>query len=289
MKIKHTHFQEELLKLIQKEIPLHSVYVIGIQSEKQTRKTYLKPKSKTKSSKASYTLLIIGYKPLKKGLGDLMDDLYGKMGQRCRVYIIYYTLSNVKRAMNIGDNFLSRTIHKTPCLYREDDTLIKVGGSAPFCHKSVYEDIQRTWESRMERAGYLLNILDGIEPNENALSRLSTMHHALEQVCMGLLYLFWEFRPQHYTLPYMLHLCGHFTDLPRIVFPTETYGLHRVHYMLCNAHHIIRFRNRNEFTDVDADKAYRRCEQFYSAARELGDRHLEHLRKLHCKQETVHA
>src|SRR5690606_37460202 len=213
-------FREQLLNLIQKEIPLHSVYAIGIQTEKQTRKAYLKPKNKTVAKKASYTLLVIGHKPLKKGLGDLMDDLYGKMGQRCKVYIIYYTLSNVKRAMDIGDNFLSRTIHKTPCLYRENDKLIKDYGSTPSYYKSVYEDIQRTWESRMERAGYLLNILDGIEPKENALSRLSTLHHVLEQVCMGLLYLFWEFRLQHYAFPYLLHLCGHFTDLPRIVFPT---------------------------------------------------------------------
>lgn len=275
------------MDLLKNEIPLHSVYLISEFKEKQEQSVKLKPKQKTRICFYTYTLLIIGQKPISKSLGDFMDDLYGKMGQKCRVYIIYYALPNVKRAMDEGDNFLSRTIHKTPCLFRADNQLTYMSGSKPFFHISVYGEIKQVWDIRIQRADYLLSILNTIEPNESAISGIATMHHALEQICLGLLYLFWEFRPQHYALPYMLHLCSHFTDLPKELFPKATYGLHRMHYMLCNAHHIMRFKTGKEFSTKDADKAYNRCVRFYEQARELGEKQLKKLKALHCLPESL--
>ena len=135
----------------------------------------------------------------------------------------------------------------------------------------------------MERAEYMLSILNTIEPKEDSTSRLAIMHYALEQVCMALLYVFWEFKPQHYSLPYLLHLCSNFTQIPQTIFPKETYGLHRMYYMLCNAHHIMRFKVQNEFSDIDTDKAYNRCDRFYEEAKILGEKKLEHLKEIHCK------
>ncbi|WP_147676331.1 hypothetical protein [Algibacter pacificus] len=205
------------------------------------------------------------------------------MKQHCRVYVIFYTLSNVKKRLDYGDNFLFRVIFQTPYLYKEDDTLSKFNNYGLLLHQNVYDRIQDIWKSRMDRAEYLLSIIGNIEPKEDSLVMLSTMHYALEQICLGLLYLFWEFGPQHYSLSYMLHLCSHFSQLPQTIFPKETYGLHRTYYILCNAHHVMRFKAKNEFTYKDTDKAYNRCIHFYEEAMTLGEKQLEHLRELHCR------
>jgi hypothetical protein len=135
----------------------------------------------------------------------------------------------------------------------------------------------------MERAEYLLSTIGCIERKEYPISILSTMQSALEQICLGLLYLFWEFKPQHYSLSYMLHLCNHFSEPSQNIFTRETYGLHRIYYMLCNAHQIMRFKAHNEFSEKDTDKAYNRCERFYDEAKRLGDKHLEYLKEQHCQ------
>ncbi|PKV51877.1 hypothetical protein ATE84_3977 [Aquimarina sp. MAR_2010_214] len=274
--------QEELLDLLKKLLTLHSVYVIGYNKEKKQQNVYLLPQSVISQKVVTYTLLIITYKPISKRLRDFMDDLYNKMQKRCKVYAITYTLSKVKKRLNYGDNFLSNNIFQTPCIYKEDDCLSKFSNYALLFHQNVYDRIQETWTNRMDRAEYLLAIIDNIEPKEDSISRLSILHHALEQVSMALLFVFWEFKPQHYSLSYLLHLCSQFSQLPQTIFPKATYGLHRIYYMLCNAHHIIRFKVQNEFSNEDTDKAYNRCEWFYDEAKKLGDAQLEHLKELHC-------
>lgn len=273
--------QKELLDLLKKLLPLHSVYVIGVYKEKKKQHIYLAPKSVTSQKVVTYTLLIITHKSISKRLGDFMDDVFNKMQQRCKIYAMMYTLSTIKEKLDFGDNFMSQAIFKTPCIYKEDNSLSKFSNFSLIIHHKVYERILETWKARMDRAEYLLSIIDIIESKEDATSKLSIMHYALEQVCMGLLYVYWEYKPQHYALPYLLHLCSHFTQLPQTLFPKETYGLHRMYYMLCNAQHIMRFKALNEFSERDTDKAYNRCEQFFCEARDLGEQKLTQLKELH--------
>ena len=210
-----------------------------------------------------------------------MDELYNKMQQHCKVYPITYSLSSVKKKMNTGNNFLSRIMSQTVCMYKENETLSGFQNFKPSYHWVVYERIESHWNTRMERARYLLSIVD-IDFKEEYTSKLATIHHALEQVCLGLLYVFWEFNPHHYALSYLLHLCGHFTDLPQRIFPQTTYGLQRQFYMLCNAHHIMRFKAQNEFSEHDAFKVQHLSERFYEEAKRLGEDQLKHLKALHC-------
>lgn len=275
--------QEELLTLLKRLIPLHSVYVISVNNEKQQHNTFLLPQSVSSQKMVTYTLLIITHKPISRRLGDFMDDMYNKMERRCKIYAIMHTLSRVKKKLDYGSNFLHRAIFQTSCIYKADNSLSKFKNYALLFHKKVYHRIQETWTGRMNRAEYLLSIIGIIESEEDSASRLSIMHHAIEQTCMALLYVFWEFTPQYYSLPYLLHLCSNFTQMPQNIFPKETYGVHRIHYMLCNAHHIMRFKAQNEFSCRDADKAYNRCEQFYEEAKILGDKYLSDLKQLHCK------
>lgn len=274
--------KKEILDLLKKLLPLHSVYVIGVNKESKKQHVHLSPQRVSSQKLVTFTLLVITYKPMSKRLGYFMDELFNKMQQRCKIYPIMYALSNVKKRLYYGDNFLSKVIFQTPCIYKADDCLSKFNNYGLLVHQHVYDGIQDTWKSRMNRAEYLLGVIDNIEPREDSISRLSILHHALEQVSMALLFVFWEFKPHYYSLPYLLHLCSQFSQLPQMIFPKETYGLHRMYYMLCNANNIIRFKAQNEFSDMDTDKAYNRCERFYDEAKKLGEVQLEQLKELHC-------
>ena len=192
--------QEELLVLLKKLLPLHSVYLISSYNEKMQQNVYLSPQIVNSRKMVTYTLLIITHKPISKSLGDFMDDLYNKMQQRCRVYIILYTLTKVKKRLDYGDDFLFKVIFHTTCLYKIDDSLSKFSNYGLHFHPRVYKSIQETWRGRMARAEYLLTILNTIEPQEDSTSRLAIMHYALEQVCMALLFVFWQFKPLIYCI-----------------------------------------------------------------------------------------
>jgi hypothetical protein len=276
--------KKELLDLLKELLPLHSVYVISVQKEKKKQEVFLSSKCTNPQKLVIYTLLIITYKPISKRLGDFIDDVFNKLQHCCKIYAIMYTLSNAKKRLDFGNNFLSQAVFQTPCIYKRDNSLSKFSNYPLLFHQKVYLRILETWKARMDRAEFLFSIIDGSEQKEDSTSRMSIMHYALEQVCMALLYVFWEYQPKHYSLSYLLHLCSHFTELPQTIFPKDTYGLHRLYYILCNAQHIMRFKVKDEFSDRDTDKAYNRCEEFYYEAKKLGEAQLEHLQKLHCKQ-----
>ena len=276
-------FKKKLIALIQKELPLHSIYVISVFYEKKKHHIYFAPISNNPKKQITYTLLIIGHKSPRKSQCDFMEYLYNKMQQRCKVYVIFHTLANIMDRVDVGDNFLTRTISQAPCLYKEDDALLRFSRYGICYHGQVYRRIRAGWKSRMERADYMLKVIDTVMYNEEPSSKLAIVHSAVEQICLGLLNLFWDYKPHHYSLDYLLHLCGHFTRLPNRIFPRTTFGLQRQYYMLCNAQDIIRFKDRNEFSNNDAHKVAKLCERFYEEAVALGKDQLKHLKELHCQ------
>ncbi|MBP0905863.1 hypothetical protein ACFSKN_14965, partial [Mariniflexile gromovii] len=278
--------QKNLLALLKSLIPLHSVYVINMNVCKNKQVTNLTPKSKQAHMEAIYTLLIVADKALHKNLDDLMEEVYNKMEQRCKVYIVYVTLSNLMERIDIGDNFLTRTLKETPCMYKQDNRLSRYSQYGLMYHVSIYKEIKTIWKHRMERAKYLLSVIDVIHEDEEPLSKLAVLHNAMEQVCLGLLYVFWEFKPHHYDLSYLLHLCSTFTSLPNNIFPQTTFGLQRQFYMLCNASEIMRFKGTNGTNDFglkDVDKVLKRCKQFLKEAHQIGEKQLKHLKEVHCE------
>ena len=56
------YLESELMEVLKTLLPLHSVYVIGINKEKKNRTAFISPASVHKQKTISYTLLIIGYK-----------------------------------------------------------------------------------------------------------------------------------------------------------------------------------------------------------------------------------
>ncbi|MCG2461512.1 hypothetical protein K8352_12185 [Flavobacteriaceae bacterium F89] len=275
-------FQEELLELLKKQLQLHSVYVIGNIKESRYQRVNLFPRTTDSEMLVIYTLLIICHDPISKNLGEFMDDLYNKMGKQCKVYPIIYTLNNVMDKLDYGNNFLNRIVNRTPCIYQEDESLLRFGRFRPLHHKGIYEGIQSEWNSRMKRAGYLLSMVGIIDVEEEPAAKLCILHFTLEQICVALTYLFWEFKPYYCSLSYLMHLCGLFTRIPQTIFPQRAFGSQRMFYVLCNAHHQMRFKTRNEFSKKDCDKAYDLCERFFEEATTLGERQLENLKELHC-------
>lgn len=279
-------YQKELICLIQKEVPLHSIYVISVYTEKRGQGIYMTPLSKKSKKKVTYTLLIIGHKSARKSQGDLMEYMYNKTDQRCKVYVIFHTLANIMNRIDVGDNFLTRALSETPCMYKEDDTLSRFSQYGICFHRLVYERIKEGWKNRIKRADYLLTVINTIEDNEEPNSKLAVAQCAMEQMCLALLNLFWEYKPQHYSLDYLLHLCSHFTQLPNRIFPRTTFGLQRQYYMLCNAKNIILFKDKNEFSKNDAQKVAKLCERFYEEVITLSKEQLKHLKEIHCQQEV---
>ncbi|PKP07923.1 MAG: hypothetical protein CVU08_15545 [Bacteroidetes bacterium HGW-Bacteroidetes-3] len=70
--------QEELLDLLKKFLPLHSVNVISVKKEKKKQEIFLSPICTNPQKLVTYTLLIITHKPISQRLGEFMDNVFNK-------------------------------------------------------------------------------------------------------------------------------------------------------------------------------------------------------------------
>lgn len=272
---------QELLELLEQQFSLHAVYLLSTFTHKDKQQVLIPPIDKQAKTLHSFTLFIISYKPVSGNLGLIMDDLYNKMHQQCRVYLITMTISEVVKQLNFGSNFLLNVLNKTTCIYRENDSLDKYMHIRLCYHPSSYKLIKRVWEHRMKRADCWISMVYVDNSRDDEFVDFGMLHYGLEQICVALIYIHWEYIPSYYSLSYLMHLCSHFTDLPKQFFLKDSYRSKRIFYMLNNGQHDMRFKAFQEYSKKDSEKAYRLCEQFFNEAKVIGKQHLKTIKPIH--------
>lgn len=271
----------EIINHLKTIIPLHSVFLIGKQSEADSQKVYLPPSHTTATSFNTYTLLVISDAPSPLSSTNLTDTIYNRMQQRCKVYCICYTYMKVKKKVNRGHNFLTRIINDDRLLiYTKDSNIGRLKYNRSL-HEKIWKHICTQWETRYQKADYLYTILDCHDIKQNPVAKIGILHFALEQICLGLLYVFWEFKPTQHTLSFLIHLCSHITGLPEYLFARNSYTSHHNYHLLINGHYQMRFKTKSTITNKDAERLYECCGEFIAKANELAIAELERLKDLH--------
>jgi hypothetical protein len=213
--------------------------------------------------------------PQHCGAAQLQDTLHNHTQKQARVVLIPFTLKAVRKQLNTGCNFLSKTIANTPCIYKYESDKEHYHLTSPLSHAQVKEELQREWDTRYKRALYLhqnTNLLNSANQPEACFEILQSV---LEQTCLGLIYVFMEYKPAYTGLLYLLHLCSLFTDLPEKVFSTSSYQTHHLLHHLQNARNNHRHKTRPILTLQDADRAWKKCGTFLHQANTLALRNLQ--------------
>lgn len=274
-------FQKELIEILKLKFSLHAVYLLSTFTEKEKQLICLPPKGKQTKTFQTFTLFIVTYKPVSGNLGVIMDDLYNKMQQKCRIQIITLTTSETVKQLNYGSNFLLNVFNNTNCIYKEDDRLEKYFNFG-FCrHPKIYKEIKRVWKHRMKRAESWLESASADRSIKDQFIDFGMYHYSLEQICVALIYIHWEYAPSYYNLSYLMHLCRHFTDLPKQYFLKNSHQSKKTFYMLNNGQHDMRFKAFPEYSKKDSEKAYQLCEQFFNEAKVIGKQRLKAIKPLH--------
>jgi len=213
--------------------------------------------------------------PQHCGAAQLADTLHNHTQKQARVVLIPFTLKAVRKQLNTGCNFLSKTIANTPCIYKYESDKQHYHLTTPLSHAQVKEELLREWHIRYKRALYLhqnTNLLNSANQPEACFEILQSV---LEQTCLGLIYVFMEYKPAYTGLLYLLHLCSLFTDLPEKVFSTSSYQTHHLLHHLQNARNNHRHKTRPILTLQDADRAWKKCGTFLHQANTLALRSLQ--------------
>ncbi|MBW2963053.1 hypothetical protein [Mesonia aestuariivivens] len=279
-KIIPEHQLTKLIEVIRSILEVHSIYLIGGQRF-QTASVYTFDMNNSTSEKTKYclSLIIVSHQHIAV-LKEVMNELFTKMDEEVKVYLIPYTLNDLNYRLTSGDNFLSRILNTENKLYGVHDLQV-----TSYCsHPKMYAEIEKQWKARINRAFYFeekVNICDTVY---DETAKILILAEALRQACLALLYVFWEYKPVYYKLDYLLNLCIHFCDCPKIIFPKTSFRSHRVYHYFCHAEYLINFKSEDLISLGDSNYAHQICCLFLTEVNKEGIKKLKELKNMHFKK-----
>ncbi|WP_111309945.1 hypothetical protein [Confluentibacter sediminis] len=272
---------DPLLKQVIDYLSLHyslfEAYLLSQSTTTAHMQFHYLPGRETCHITATYTLLLITNKAKpdlpKPHTAQLMEALYKHTKKQAQVYAIPYSYPSVRKKLRTGHSFLRKTIGNAPCIYK----LYPYGDTytlpTPLYREQVWQDTYRQWGVHLKKADDLYESLSTRNTVTEPTACFAFLHQMLTQICLGLIYVFMEYKPQHMALPYLLHLCSLFTDLPDSVFPKNTYGNQHLLHHLFNAKDLTAHNTQHRLSLNDANRAWKKCGVFLYSAETLVERH----------------
>lgn len=258
---------------------VHTVYLIRHLQVTTTHESATRL-SKTRKPRSHYvlTMLIISHDQVSDPR-IFMNEVFNKTQEQITLYSIHYILKEANNKINYGCNFLNRVLREGTLLYSEDNRL-ELPGSY-LCHPDVFRKIKMYWDKRLEHALYFEEKSTICEENPSNKGRYLLLQQAIQQACLGLIYVFWEYQPSYYSLPYLLHLCEQFSEVPKIIYPKKSFRSQLMYSRLCHVHYNLNEKIQEDPSESDSLKAEHLTYKFIQAARREADKKLEELKKLH--------
>ena len=271
----------KVIPIIRSLIRVHTLYLIGQQN---LTREYVYNSSLNRSRKlrirSVLTMLIISHDQVADPK-IFMSEVFNKTQEHFSLYSIHYTLNEANNSINYGCNFLNRVLKEGTLLYSEDNRLRQLG--TYLYHPKVFLRIQKYWNKRLKHARYFEEKSTICEDNPSNQGRYLILKQAIQQVCLGLIYVFWEYQPSYYSLPFLLHLCEQFSEAPKIIYPKKTFRSQQMYSRLCHAQYNLNEKIQEDTSESDSLKAEQLTYKFIQAARKEADKKLEELKKLHLK------
>lgn len=192
---------------------------------------------------------------------------------RCKATLLLHTLKSV-RSDKAGQKFFFQNAINGGWLFFENwDEKFPFDNS--LATERNAEKLREYWRNRKIIALALLEAEFTIESDSVDQLKVSMLHQAVEQLCLGLIYVFLGYRPNHFALGYLFDLCDLFTPLASDFFPRKAkeeavifkeLGRHASQLR----HSALRFQYGNNTMLLE-----RRCKSFYESAVKLGNAELE--------------
>jgi len=291
---------KQIINYLRLNHALDAAFLISKQTNTQNTTCNLPPPSNHQTRTFTYTLLIFINKtviasaakqtrqstpPLlgRGGRGvrtqpnpaQITDELYNHTQKQAKVYLIMMDAAKASDKLDIGCNFLVHFIKNSPLVFSTDKNWLRFKNFNTINHPIIDKEIKHEWGTRFKRATYLHNLTVYNEMDQDPVAYFEVLQKVIEQTCLGLIYVFWQYKPSYTGLPYLLHLCSLFTDLPSKIFNTNTFENHQILHNLTHATNNLKYKTRHSITQKQIDKAWKKCHTFLQEAEAIVTKHLQ--------------
>lgn len=189
--------------------------------------------------------------------------------------IILTSAKKVTQALQKGNEFVHRVLNSGTVIYSDPDSSFDVSASNKITTNRL-DQIRGDFFIRNHRANCFLTAAD-IVSGDDDVTEISLQYKALQQICLGTIYVMLGLRPDCLKLDYLLDLCSNFSNVPENCFPRWSPEDQQLFKKLINSPNEVRFRTSDRRSPVDVDILYSRCENFLETMEAMAKNRIEEL------------
>lgn len=253
---------QRVVQLLKSEINVPmAIYVFG-QSNKTVECKTLDSSNCINTNQKHYDILLITENEVNDMITKQQHCMKDEGG--ISLFILSYTYAEVQQQLNHHCRFFLLLTQDPKYLLYSDIA----NNSFQIAQKDMAEiqfpSSQSTaiWRSRSYKAWGFLEAAKAIDQTESVNIKILLYYQAMEQACLGMLYLFYGLVPKQYKLKYIYQLCCSFWYFPTDIFPRSTQEEIKCYKDFMKISDVVRYKT---CISVDWDEVYRyesRCERF---------------------------
>ena len=239
------------------------IYCLGKRIINQTMHQTFYETSSLVSEKIHYYLLVFVASFEPDSAAAISDIVFKRSGGNYTVTVLLHRKNSLKQ--NPGDQqyFFYQAMEKSELLFQHPT-------KAPYLPYTTmpsrnFTSAVRYWEQRLYTSNCLVLLITDDACKASRL-HLVHLHYAVEQICLGLIRLFLGYRPNHFSLKYLLELCAYFSPLASIFLRNETDYDNALLKLLTSGVTDLRFGSIEELPQQDYMVLKQRSLEFISKA-----------------------
>jgi hypothetical protein len=230
----------------------HAIYLISQKSTTSLHTNLLFPQ-RHYHAYSHWNLAVISDPLPPNAIADLTESIAQKSHGAATVTIVHYTPSSIS-TQGQHQWFLHQVMTKTNRLHSNKSKMKALKFTDTPTRNP--QTLQKFWLDRKYNATSLMEAENAIENPSGGKVQIVLLHAAMEQLCLGLIYVFLGYTPQNYGLGYLLSVCDIFTDVANDIFPRQSAEDQRLLRLLStNLHSLRKYGGDASDTDVEVLRA----------------------------------
>ncbi|MHA6279357.1 hypothetical protein ACXYMT_04175 [Salinimicrobium sp. CAU 1759] len=222
-----------------------------------------------------YDLMIVTKETMSTYPSKISNLISQKTDGKLTTTIILTSSKKVEQALQKGNDFVHRVLNSGTVIYSDPDSSFEVSAPRKVTTKRL-DQIRGDFFIRKHRANCFLTAADIVSGDDDA-TEISLQYKALQQICLGTIYVMLGLRPDSLKLDYLFDLCSNFSTIPDNCFPRWSPQDQELFKKLINSPNEVRFRTSDRRSPVDVDILYSRSEDFLKAMETIAKKRIEEL------------
>lgn len=262
--VKHPEAIDAIISLLSGLINVECIYRIGYSISSALHDGLFK----SNLCSQHFELLVITQLPGDIEVLDLQRTINDNKDINASVTLLLHSKENVIEALKDNNRFFNGILRSGNLIYQQEG--LSWGLDLPHYDGSrELSDARLSWYHRQQRAEALMVAAANITEDETGIVEAWLFNQAMEQVCLGFIFVSIGYKPNQPSLSYLFEICRCINPAIEEVFPTAGPDDKAIFNLLVASVESIRYQIVISIHPTDLGLLHRRCCSWMEKAAEL--------------------